>query len=112
MKAPRDAVVVVGIIVLLFGVVLVSCCFPFFFSILNFVEETRRVLFLFWSWVWSKTTDDRLVNKSESRREGNHTDCRGKKSKKINFKAEKLSFRFVSERIFLITAHVLKRYQH
>ena len=59
-----------------------------------------------------KQLSDRLVNKSESRREGNHTDCRGKKSKKINFKAEKLSFRFVSERIFLITAHVLKRYQH
>ena len=38
------------------------------------------------------------MNKSESRREGNHTtDCRGKKSKKINFKAEKLSFRFVSD---------------
>lgn len=31
---------------------------------------------------------------------------------KNKFKAEKLSFRFVSERIFLITAHVLKRYQH
>ena len=76
-------------------------------------EETSSFFILVMVWLFGqKQLSDRLVNKSESRREGNHTDCRGKKSKKINFKAEKLSFRFVSERIFLITAHVLKRYQH